>query len=250
MLDSGCTQHIFNGNRENLTNFASRTQRICTANDKNGLSAAGVGDLPIIFTDQDDGEHPVTLKNVLWAPQAISSLLSMSQSIRGGTHGIDEDGAWLCLPPPNNHYIWAEEEQGLYILDAKLQLAPPAVISLSANTTNKTRKPPTKEQIVTLAMQIHASLGHLHWAAVKTLLKNGAISQLSKLSDSLKASLLSLSTLPCRHCDLSKKTLKSLPRTPFNTTTNAALAARFCGQLWTFHHARRWRSQCRVCRDR
>ena len=39
------------------------------------------------------------------------------------------------------------------------------------------------------------------------------------LSDSLKASLLSLSTLPCRHCDLSKKTLKSLPRTPLPLPT-------------------------------
>ena len=27
VLDSGCTQHIFNGNRENLTNFASKAQR-------------------------------------------------------------------------------------------------------------------------------------------------------------------------------------------------------------------------------
>jgi hypothetical protein len=67
-------------------------------------------------------------------------------------------------------------------------------------------------------MQIHASLGHLHWAAVKTLLKAGAISQLSKMSDSLKRSLLALSSLPCRACDLAKKTLKSLPRTSLPPT--------------------------------
>ena len=97
----------------------------------------------------------MTLKNVLRAPQAISSLLSISRAVRGGcTHGIDEDGAWLCLPAPNKDYSWAEEEQSLYIVDAELQLAFPAVISLSANTTKTTRKPPTKEQIVTLAMQI------------------------------------------------------------------------------------------------
>ena len=215
-----------------MTNFASKAQRICTANDKNGLSAAGVGDLPVIFTDQDDGEHPVTLKNVLWAPQAISSLLSISQAVRGGcTHGIDEDGAWLCLPLPNNDYIWAEEEQGLYILDAKLQLASPAVISLSTDTTKRTRKPPTEEQIMTLAMQIHASLGHLHWVAVKKLLKAGAISQLSKVSDSLLRALLSLSTLPCRACDLSKKTLKSLPRTTLPPTLPSLPAQRRPWQL-------------------
>ena len=105
----------------------------------------------------------VTLKNVLWAPQAISSLLSISQAVRGGcTHGVDEDGAWLCLPPPIEEHVWADEEQGLYIVDAKLQLASPAVISLSADTTDKTGKAPTKEQVVRLALQIHASLGHLH----------------------------------------------------------------------------------------
>ena len=115
VLDSGCTQHIFNGNRYNFTNYTSKNQRICTANDKSGLSAAGVGDLPVIFTAEDDHEHPVTLKNVLWAPQAISSLLSISQAVRGGcTHGVDEDGAWLCLPPPIQEHVWADEEQGLY----------------------------------------------------------------------------------------------------------------------------------------
>ena len=30
VLDSGCTQHIFNGSRANFTNFSSKTQRICT----------------------------------------------------------------------------------------------------------------------------------------------------------------------------------------------------------------------------
>jgi len=183
VLDSGCTQHIFNGNRDNFTNYTSKNQRICTANDKSGLSAAGVGDLPVIFTAEDEHEHPVTLKNVLWAPQAISSLLSISQAVRGGcTHGVDEDGAWLCLPPPIEEHVWADEEQGLYIVDAKLQLASPAVISLSADTTDKTGRAPTKEQVVRLALQIHASLGHLHWAAVKKLIKEGAISQLSKVS--------------------------------------------------------------------
>ena len=177
VLDSGCTQHIFNGNRDNFTNFASKNQRICTANDKSGLSAAGVGDLPVIFTAEDDHEHPVTLKNVLWAPQVISSLLSISQAVRGGcTHGVDEDGAWLCLQAPIEEHVWADEEQGLYIVDAKLQLASPAVISLSADTADKTGKAPTKEQVVRLALQIHASLGHLHWAAVKKLIKEGAIS--------------------------------------------------------------------------
>ena len=64
-----------------------------------------------------------------------------------------------------------------------------------------------------LAMHMHASLGHLHWAAVKSLLKAGAITQLSEVSNTLKGSLLSLSTLPCRACDLAKKTVRSLPRT-------------------------------------
>ena len=40
VLDSGCTRHIFDGSRENFTNFSSRQQRISTAGDKSGLSAA------------------------------------------------------------------------------------------------------------------------------------------------------------------------------------------------------------------
>jgi hypothetical protein len=147
VLDSGCTQHIFNGSRANFTNFSTRNQRICTANDKDGLSAGGVGDLPVTFTAEDDDELPVTLKNVLWAPSAISSLLSVSQAVKGGcTHGIDDEGAYLQLPAPGKEYVtlWAEEQQGLYIVPAKLQLAPPAVISLSADASTKSKSAPTK----------------------------------------------------------------------------------------------------------
>lgn len=110
-------------------------------------------------------------------------MLSVSQAVRGGcTHGVDEDGAWLCLPPPNNDYIWAEEEQGLYILEAKLQLASPSVISLSADNTKVSKDALSKEQVETLALQIHASLGHLNWTSVRQFLKEGAISQIFKLS--------------------------------------------------------------------
>ena len=177
-------------------------------------SATGVGDLPVTFTDDEDDGHFVTLRNVLWAPQAISSLLSISQAVKGGcTHGVDEDGGWLRLPEPIGKYVFADEEQGLYIVDAKLQLASPAVISLSANTSNKTEGTPTKEQVERLALQIHASLGHLHWQGVKSLLEGGAIPQLSKIPNKMKGLLLSLSKLPCTSCDLAKKTLKSLPHT-------------------------------------
>ena len=220
VLDSGCTQHIFNGSRDNFTNFASKTQRICTANDKGGLSAGGVGDLPVTFTgEEDDEELPVTLRNVLWAPTAISSLLSVSQAVKGGcTHGIDAEGAYLQLPAPGEEYVWADERQGLYIVPAKLQLASPAVISLSASTSSKSANTPSKDEVMRLAMQIHASLGHFHWAGVKSLLKAGAISQVSKMSSSMKEALLSLSSLPCTHCDLSKKTLRSLPHAPPSST--------------------------------
>ena len=81
----------------------------------------------------------------------------------GCAHGVDEDGAWLSLPPPNREYIWADEEQGLYILRAKLQLASPAVISLSTGTNNVSKGALTKEQVEFLALQIHASLGHMNW---------------------------------------------------------------------------------------
>jgi hypothetical protein len=173
-----------------------------------------VGDLPVIFKDSDGNDEPVTLKTVLWAPSAISSMLSVSQAVRGGcAHGVDDDGAWLSLPPPNNEYIWAEEEQGLYILTAKLQLASPAVISLSTGANNVSTDALSKEQVEILALQIHASLGHLNWTSVKQLLKEGAISQVCELSARQKASILSLKTLVCRECDLSKKTLRSLPRT-------------------------------------
>ena len=142
---------------------------------------------------------------------------------------MDEDGAWLSLPPPNRKYIWADEEQRLYILKAKLQLASPAVISLS--TSSKSTLP--KEQVEALALQLHASLGHLHWAAVKQLLKDGAISQVCKLTAGQVAQVLSLKTIVCGHCDLSKKTLRSLPRvTPAPPTRHWQLVvADHCGPL-------------------
>ena len=152
-----CAQYSYCSSRANFTNFASKTQRICTANDKGGLSAGGDGDLPVTFTGEDDDELPVTLRNVLWAPTASSSLLSMSQAVKGGcTHGIDEEGAYLQLSPPGNQNVWADEERGLYIVPTKLQLASPAVISLSANTSHKPVSAPIKEQTMRLALQIHA----------------------------------------------------------------------------------------------
>ena len=101
---------------------------------------------------------------------------------------------------------------GIAHLKAKLQLASPAVISLSTDTNNVSKGALTKEQVEVLALQIHASLGHMNWTAVKQLLKDGAVSQVCKLNAKQLASILSLKTLVCRACDLSKKTLKSLPR--------------------------------------
>ena len=60
------------------------------------------------------------------------------------------------LRPPSREYIWADEEQGLYILRAKLQLASLAVISLSTGTNNVSKGALTKEQVEFLALQIHA----------------------------------------------------------------------------------------------
>ena len=150
--------------------------------------------MPVIFKDADDDDQPVTLKAVLWASSAISSMLSVSQAVKGGCeHGVDEDGAWLSLPPPNRQYTWAEEEQGFYILKAKLQLASPAVISLSTATNNASKSTLTKEQVEALALQLHASLGHLNWTAVKQLLKDGAMSQVCKLTAGQVAAICTIS---------------------------------------------------------
>ena len=133
--------------------------------------------------------------------------------------------------PVGSTMIWADEEQGLYILRAKLQLASPAVISLSTGTNNVSKGALTKEQVEFLALQIHASLGHMNWTAIKQLLKDGAVSQVCKLNDKQLASILSLKTLDCRACDLSKKTLTSLPRaTPAPPTRHWQLVeAVHCG---------------------
>ena len=144
---------------------------------------------------------------------------------------MDDDGAWLSLQPPNRQYIWAEEEQGLYILKAKLQLGSPAVISLSTATNTASKGTLPKEQVEALALQLHASLGHLNWTAVKQLLKDGAIPQVCKLTAGQVASVLSLRTIVCGHCNLSKKTLRSLPRvTPAPPTRHWQLVvADHCG---------------------
>jgi len=57
VLDTGCSQHIFNGKRESMINFTHKIQRISTANDKSGLSALGVGDLPVVLKDDLDADH-------------------------------------------------------------------------------------------------------------------------------------------------------------------------------------------------
>jgi hypothetical protein len=109
VLDSGCSQHIFNGRRESMINFTQKIQRISTANDKNGLSALGVGDLPIVLKDDADADQRIVLKEVLWAPAATMSMLSVSQAVANGcTQGADEEGAWLLLPAPVNSYIYAD----------------------------------------------------------------------------------------------------------------------------------------------
>jgi hypothetical protein len=96
VLDTGCSQHIFNGKRESMVNFNHKIQRISTANDKGGLSALGVGDLPVVLTDDLDADQSVVLEEVLWAPNATASMLSVSQAVVNGcTQGAEDDGAWL-----------------------------------------------------------------------------------------------------------------------------------------------------------
>ena len=168
VLDTGCSQHIFNGKRESMVNFNHKIQRISTANDKGGLSALGVGDLPVVLTDDMDAEQSVVLQEVLWAPNATASMLSVSQAvINGCTQGADDDGAWLCLPPPLSSYIPAETQGGLYLIKGVLQLVAAEVISLTTHTKTDTSEEMASANINKLAQQVHAAFGHISWTAVK-----------------------------------------------------------------------------------
>ena len=117
---------------------------------------------------------------MLWAPVATCSLLSVSQAVRNGcTFGADQDGTWLTIPIHGQTFIFAEERNGLYIFNGKLQFPAPDIVSLSTHTTNETEKVDSAQKVMDLAMQIHASFAHLNWTAVKELLKGGAFSQIS-----------------------------------------------------------------------
>jgi hypothetical protein len=139
VLDTGCSQHIFNGKRESMVNFNHKIQRMSTANDKGGLSALGVGDLPVVLTDDMDVDQSIVLKEVLWAPNATASIMSISQAVANGcTQGADDDGAWIRLPPPLSSYILAETQGGLYLIRGVLQIVSAEVISLTTHTKTDT----------------------------------------------------------------------------------------------------------------
>jgi len=212
--DSGCTQHIFNKSKESMQNVVMKQASIGGISDKTDLKALAVGDLPVYLKDDNDVEHLVTLKSVLWAPAATCSLLSISQAVRNGcTFGSDQEGIWLTIPVNGQTFILGEERNGLYIFNGRLRFPAPDIVSLSSSTTIDTGKAVSEQKVMDLAMQIHASLAHLNWTAVKELLKGGAFSQVAEMSAGEKASLLSVKTLLCPACDLSKKTMKTLPRT-------------------------------------
>ena len=213
VLDTGCSQHIYNGKRESMINFTHKIQRISTANDKGGLSALGVGDLPVVLTDDLDAEQSVVLEEVLWAPNATASMLSISQSVVNGcTQGADEEGAWIRLPAPLLSYILAESQGGLYLIRAVLQIVSAEVISLTTHTKTDTSVEMAKADINKLALQVHASFGHINWTAVKQRLTQGGDEQVGGLTPALVDLLLAIKTLFCAACDASKKTQLSLPK--------------------------------------
>jgi len=213
VLDTGCSQHIFNGRRESMINFIHKIQRISTANDKGGLSSLGVGDLPIVLQDDTETDQRIVLKEVLWAPNATASMLSISQSVANGCQqGADDDGAWLLLPPPVSAYILADSQGGLYLIKAVLQIVAAEVISLTTHSKTDTSVELASANIELLALQVHAALGHINWTAVKQRLSQGGDGQVGGLPTGLVDRLLSLKTLFCAACDVSKKTQRSLPK--------------------------------------
>ena len=123
IVDSGCTCHIFSGPKECMTNYKCTKVRIATANaSSTGLWAIGMGDFPIIMTDEDEEEVRATLLNVLHAPSSSVSLFSVPSFLKvledRGSVTFKHLTAQLQI---DDTIIEAQRDQNLYTLEVELQ---------------------------------------------------------------------------------------------------------------------------------
>ena len=216
ILDSGCTCHIFSGPKECMTNYKSTKVRIATANASSvGLWAIGIGDFPIIMTDDYEEEVRATLLNVLHAPSSSVSLFSVPSFLKvledRGSVTFKHLHAQLMI---DETIIEAQRDQNLYTLEVELQHpsaeefsaaavkeAFPGISNPFEGVISKTEK---------MAIALHLARCHEPWRLTRSHLVKG--NALGIEDPALVKDLIAVKALACLVCEQGKMHVTSLPK--------------------------------------
>jgi len=212
VVDTGSTHFIFNGSKHAMTDYVSQGTRVGTVSDKNGLSAVGVGTLPLTLTSSSGAHMDIDFSKVLHAPSATHSLISIS-SIREKKIclQIDEDLAGIFINDDKGveRFFEAKEVGGLFFLTGTLRLRPfPGPIAL-AGTAAHVAAPDSR--IHKMAKVVHESCGHMHWKKIIQGIKSGTIKTICSFTAAQLNELLPIKNFFCVSCNKYKKVLNSQP---------------------------------------
>ena len=199
LYDSGASRHM-SPFRDRFTSYKEIPPRAITAADKRVFYAIGTGDLKI---EVPNGESltPITLKDVLHAPDMGITIVSVSRIAKAGYAVTFKDNA--CQIRDKSDKVIGTipaSQNGLYKVDRVYAAA-------------------TQDERVSLAT-LHRRLAHISPDAIRKMVKNGSIEGIQLIDDG--------STLTCETCEQAKATRKEIRK-----EREAPLAAAFGDEVHT-----------------
>lgn len=211
IIDCGATAH-FTPLRDDLIDFRTVNGITIKAADGRSFAALGVGDLPIELPNGSSRTSAV-LKNVLYAPNLMSTLISVSRLDKAGFSTMVKNGTCTLISPKPERKVIAQIpfSNGLYRISG-LTTSDALESSLYTHTAN----------IYMSMNELHQKFAHISHDALRDMVKSGAV-------EGIKADLDSPQSF-CETCVKAKITRVPFPKE--SKTRAKTYGERIHSDLW------------------
>lgn len=167
IADAGTTSHIA-PDRRMFTDF--RAERVTVNGFGEGMHVEGEGRGTVILNSRVEGKIiPITLKDVIYLPTAVNSLLSIAKIDKGGGSAEYRNGEVILRSKNNTVMGKGKLSKGIYLLDAKAVRHPG--MTEYANFATHARALTWDEW--------HRALGHLAMSSIEKLARSGIVTGLN-----------------------------------------------------------------------
>ena len=134
IIDSGASHHFSPEHLKFINYEEFISSEPIRATDGRTFSALGKGDLKIFLLNGDQKPTPITLKNVLYSPHMVFTLISVSCVARAGFSLVIKGGTCTIRSPTSKVIGCIPENHGLYrIPDTSTHIANVTVKQISIN---------------------------------------------------------------------------------------------------------------------